>query len=633
MEDDPLTRTVLTQTLSNHHYNVDVAKDGKSGLQLAQTYNYDLFLLDVVVPVLDGISVCQQLRSQGLQEPIVLLTAKDSSSDQIIGLDAGADDYIIKPVNLETLMARIRALLRRKNASLSSVIEWGNLQLNLSNCEVNCENEPIHLTAKEYALLELFLVNPKRIFNRRVILERLWDIGESPGEETVSTHIKCLRQKLKNAGVSDPIETVYGLGYRLRKADEIDTSPNLSTQTKLKQKEQQTLKNKQKKVVKSTLKTWDKFKQKYQEQIEALEQLILDIEKNIGQKDLSKKAADNAHKLAGSLGVFGLHKGSRIAKKLEELLELETKIPQKNYQKLTELLTQLRKEIEQASPNPLSENPTSLSSESGIFSGLPPMSKSGELVTELSQTASILMIDDDLALAERVRIEAQTWNLNLEIATDLTVARQIILQKTPAIIILDLNFDSASEDGFTLLEELNQSRPNLPIIIFTGRESLNDRIKVARLGAKAFLHKPLAAHQILKTVTDILHENPLCSKNRVMIVDDDLLTLTTLVNLLKPLNIEVITCHNPNQFWEMLTTYHPNLLVLDLEMPQFNGLELCQVVRQDPTWNDLPILFLSIYTDEEMIQQMFAAGADDYISKQSDHTDLINHIIRRLKLS
>jgi DNA-binding response OmpR family regulator len=201
---------------------VNTAADGETGLQLAQVYDYDLILLDVMIPKLDGISLCRELRSRGCQMPILLLTALDSSKDRVQGLEAGADDYVAKPFNLPELIARIRALLRRGKTALTNTnLTWEKLLVNPDTTEVSYGEKLLHLTPKEYNLLELFLRNPRRIFSRSAMLDRVWSAGEFPQEEAVTAHIKGLRHKLKAAGMTvDLIETVYGLGYRLKNLPE-----------------------------------------------------------------------------------------------------------------------------------------------------------------------------------------------------------------------------------------------------------------------------------------------------------------------------------------------------------------------------------------------------------------------------
>lgn len=217
VEDDNRIADALAEALTDHNYTVDIADNGQLGWEFVEAFPYDLIVLDIMLPKIDGISLCKQLRQTSYSMPILMLTAKDTSSDKVIGLDVGADDYVVKPFDLQELMARIRALLRRGNTMIPPVLEWENLRLNPNNCEVTYKGKLLHLTPKEYRLLELFLRNSYKTFNRSQILEHLWSFEEPPGEETVKVHIRSLRQKLKIVGASaDFIETVYGLGYRLK---------------------------------------------------------------------------------------------------------------------------------------------------------------------------------------------------------------------------------------------------------------------------------------------------------------------------------------------------------------------------------------------------------------------------------
>ncbi|VXD19558.1 response regulator transcription factor [Planktothrix paucivesiculata] len=217
VEDDERITKALAEALMDHHYVVDVVHDGQMGWEFMESADYDLMILDVMLPGLNGIKLCQRLRQQGKSTPVLMLTAKDTSADKVLGLDVGADDYVIKPFDLQELLARIRALLRRGNSALPPVLEWGNLRLDPNSCEVTYAGQLLSLTPKEYGLLELFLRSPGRVLSREIILEHLWSFEDIPGEDTVKTHIKRLRQKLKTVGVpSTLIETVYGLGYRLK---------------------------------------------------------------------------------------------------------------------------------------------------------------------------------------------------------------------------------------------------------------------------------------------------------------------------------------------------------------------------------------------------------------------------------
>ncbi|MEO1791593.1 MAG: response regulator transcription factor [Cyanobacteria bacterium J06629_19] len=216
VEDDVRLAETLAEALNDQRYIVDIAADGETGWHQAKTLEYDLLLLDVMLPELDGISLCARLRSHGYTLPILMLTACDTVNDEVNGLDAGADDYVIKPVDLQKLFARVRALLRRGSCTSSPILEWGDLQLDPSTYEASYGLNPIRLTPKEYALLELLLRNGRRVLSRSAMIEHAWSLDSPPEEHTVKVHIRGLRQKLKAAGAAtDLIETVHGMGYRL----------------------------------------------------------------------------------------------------------------------------------------------------------------------------------------------------------------------------------------------------------------------------------------------------------------------------------------------------------------------------------------------------------------------------------
>lgn len=216
IEDDDRIAEPLIEYLKNQYHVVDSAQDGIAGWEQAQTFSYNLILLDLMLPGLDGISLCKRLRSSGYKAMILMLTAKDTTTDKVIGLDAGADDYLVKPFKLQELAARIRALSRRNAEILPSILEFGKLRLNTTSYQVTYAENILNLTPKEYMLLEVFLKSPTRVFTRSELLDKLWECNDVSGEETVKTHLKNLRRKLKAAGCkSEVIENIHGIGYRL----------------------------------------------------------------------------------------------------------------------------------------------------------------------------------------------------------------------------------------------------------------------------------------------------------------------------------------------------------------------------------------------------------------------------------
>jgi DNA-binding response OmpR family regulator len=220
VEDDLQLAESLTEILTAQLYVVDLAKDGESAWEQANAFTPDLILLDVTIPKLDGISLCRQLRDHGHTVPILMLTARDTSVDKVIGLDVGADAYMVKPFNLQELLAQIRALLRRGQPGIFPVLSWGALRLDPCSYEVTYNRSLIQLTPKEFALLEAMLRYGRRVLSRTAIIEQVWSWQNSPEEDTIKTYIKNLRAKLKAAGApKDFIETVHGLGYRLKALD------------------------------------------------------------------------------------------------------------------------------------------------------------------------------------------------------------------------------------------------------------------------------------------------------------------------------------------------------------------------------------------------------------------------------
>ncbi len=216
VEDDDRIASPLLEDLRNQKHSVDHAKDGLAGWDCAQAIDYDLILLDVMLPQLDGISLCRRLRTAGCMACILMLTARDTTADKVLGLDAGADDYLVKPFDLEELSARIRALARRSAELKPTVLEHELLRLDPRSQTVTYSGQPVALTPKEFMILEQLLRHPAQVFTRAALLDKLWEFDQLAGEETIKTHMTNLRRKLKLVGSPDNwIETIYGVGYRL----------------------------------------------------------------------------------------------------------------------------------------------------------------------------------------------------------------------------------------------------------------------------------------------------------------------------------------------------------------------------------------------------------------------------------
>ena len=215
IEDDQAILKLLQRGLAYEGYTVDMSTDGRTGLILARDHTPDLVILDWMLPGIDGLEVCNRLRSGG-SIPILMLTAKDTVQDRIQGLDAGADDYMVKPFNLDELLARVRALLRRTQPERVPVLKFADLTLDTGSRQAARGNRLVALTAKEYELLELFLRHPKQVLTREVIFDRVWGYDFGGESNVLEVYIRYLRQKLEAEEEPRLLHTVRGVGYVMR---------------------------------------------------------------------------------------------------------------------------------------------------------------------------------------------------------------------------------------------------------------------------------------------------------------------------------------------------------------------------------------------------------------------------------
>jgi two-component system OmpR family response regulator len=219
VEDETKMAALLRRGLEEEGYAVDIASTGTEGLWAATENPYDAILLDVMLPELDGFEVCRQLRARGRWAPVLMLTARDDVRDRVQGLDAGADDYLVKPFSFSELLARLRALIRRGARERPAVLSVSDLALDPATRRVNRGGTEIALTAREFALLEMFLRNPGEVLSRTRILEHVWDFAFDGDSNVVDVYVRYLREKVDRPFGRDSIETIRGMGYRLRGED------------------------------------------------------------------------------------------------------------------------------------------------------------------------------------------------------------------------------------------------------------------------------------------------------------------------------------------------------------------------------------------------------------------------------
>ena len=637
VEDDDVLIKVLTKTLKEHHYIIDAVKDGEMGWTYGSTFEYDLIVLDVVLPKLDGISLCKRFRAEGYVTPILLLTSQAANSAKVQGLDAGADDYVVKPFDQAELAARMRALLRRGSPNPFPLLTWGDLMLNPSTCEVSYRGQRLDLTTKEYELLELMLRDSQHVFSSDELLDHLWSSEKFPSEATVRSHIRRVRHKLVAIGApQDFISTLHGRGYYLKalqtevamptvtspplrspsldayetNLDPHDSTPSLPANDRSTDAQQQYLA--------FLNETWTTTQPDSLDQVRVLLHAIGDLHADQLTPQHRTQAQQLAHKLAGTLGIFGLHKAVHLARQLEHWLGGQAPVPTNQAPLMKGLVTALQQEIESTSQIQPSQIPS-------------------------GQSPLLLLLSDNEPLNHALQAIAASRGVQVELVSPLALDTTLSaldaaideIGQAPDVILLHLSTDRAmyshlgQTQSSSLLQICTQRYPALPIVVMGDRQEWHNRLEVARHGGKLFLDIATPPEQVITTVIALLTRSKLPTK--VMVVDDDHHWLRTLPTLLKPWGFKVTTLADPQQFWTVLQAVTPDVVVLDVNLPEINGFELCQMLRSDPDWQRLPVLFLSALTDASSQQQAFTVGADDYLHKPLMGGELATRILNRLQ--
>jgi diguanylate cyclase (GGDEF)-like protein len=586
VEDDQSTRELLAFHLGLARYTVEQAEDGATALDLAVLWNYDLIILDINIPYLDGVSLCRQLRVQGVTTPILMLTAQAEDRDIINGLDAGADDYVTKPFEVSRVLARVRALLRRgRTASTIPSLVWGDLCLDPVQAQVTYQGQVMPLTPKEYSLLELFLRYPKRVFSRSTILDHLWTIDDSPTEGAVTNLVKDLRNRLKRAGIAENVvQTVYGLGYRLREYPQGSAKPALSPQGS-EQLEQITV----------------RFQASLPQRLRVLEDGVRALQAGPISDQQRLVIQEEAHRLAGGLGTFGQTEASTRASDIEQLLQLGQPLGEAEVMQISQGLLALKQSLAT-----IDHSPT------------PPSSGGYRIQT--------LGLGPDVLADLRRSADLRGWQV--EAAMDMASLGQTPIDG----VLLALDQTLPLVDRLAPLRQLKATHPSLPVAVLALQDSLEERVQVARLQVDCCLAPNLTTHQILAALEGVLAGGDR-AEARVMVVDSDALDRAAIADLLSPWGLRVIELDDPQQFWQVLRQSHPDLLILAMDMPTFSGLELCQVVRQDPQYGNLPVLIATPHPNQVAVRQIFEVGGDDLIAKPVVGPELVTRVLSRIERS
>lgn len=218
IEDEPKTVQSLKQGLEENHYTVDVAYDGLMGKQLATRTSYQLIISDIIIPGMNGLELCKSLRAEGIQTPILMLTALSTTDDKLVGFEAGADDYLAKPFDFKEFLARVKALIKRSNQTMieAQVLKFADLELDLTSKIVTRSGQKINLTAKEFQLMEYFLRKQEKVISKAEIAENIWEVEDEGSSNLIEVYVNYLRKKVDKGFPSKLIHTQFGMGYILR---------------------------------------------------------------------------------------------------------------------------------------------------------------------------------------------------------------------------------------------------------------------------------------------------------------------------------------------------------------------------------------------------------------------------------
>jgi diguanylate cyclase (GGDEF)-like protein len=347
---------------------------------------------------------------------------------------------------------------------------------------------------------------------------------------------------------------------------------------------------------------WEQHRARVLEQVDLIARAITMLGASQLDEGLRREARRSAHMLSGSIGMFGFTRASDAAHQLE--LELATATPTR-VPTMSTLIAIVRRELEGGR--------------------LMPRPRTGR------SSGGVLVVDEDRELGARIAAASASRDMPCETVANAREARAVCAECVPAIVLLNLAVDPEElADAYALLSELSTATPSIPVLVLTASDAFADRVEAARRGSRAFLSKTLTPDEVWSSVERFLARDRLAA-TRVLVVDDDPVVLDITRGILNPHDLEVFTLADPLRFWETLEEVEPELLVLDVNMPSVNGLELCRTVRNDPRWSGIAVIFATSSIDADTIELVFSAGADDYIAKPIVGPELVARVSNRLE--
>lgn len=351
------------------------------------------------------------------------------------------------------------------------------------------------------------------------------------------------------------------------------------------------------------LELWERFRPTMLERVDAIEECAVAVLEANLDEELRRRAEREAHKLAGAVGTFGFANGSKLALEAERMLG--GTVPPGAAVRLSEIAIALRAELS-APPSQASFEP------------------------EATGSPLVIVISPDLDLGQRLSYAAAVEGWRTELATDLFTARHLIHHHPPTAVLLEQAIGEEPQAGIPLVTELAARVPPIPVVLLTQEESFGERLQAVRAGGRGFVHRSTRPEQIVEIVRQMIYSAER-SAARVLAVDDDLQVLSLVRSLMERRGLQTTTLADPLKFWEVLEEASPDLILLDVDMPHLSGIELCRIVRNDPRWSSLPVVFLTARGDAETVARVFESGADDFVTKPIVGPELVTRIANRLE--
>ena len=594
--DEYLSGKVVVELTERRDRTVDVEIDLEAARQQARDRPYDLAIVDARPSLSAALALFEEMREDRPEMLRVLLLAEDAP--QTIAETDRADVFLFSPFSPEKISERTRSLLNDRQRGPSGVLRWQGLCLEPKTGRATYNDRPIPVTPKEYALLELLARHRDRIFSPRALISQLWSFEKPPEENTIRAHVKGLRRKLRKAGApQDTIETVYGAGYRLNPSLE-ENDGMFGSRSSVPQNDTHV----------ALLQAWRKFQPQICDRLGVVLEAAEAARTQALTMELQKRAEEQAATLVRILGAYGFVEAARLAEELQAFCASDAPLDREKIPEFNQRAIDLSIALE----------------------GRPVW----EPLQSLPQMPLLLVADEREDAVRALVRTAPNWQVRTCIATDLSAAREAVRQHAPDLALLHMSFtdnepDSKTKRSDALAFASELSALGIPVMAIAEGGGFPERVEIARRGGNAFLPASTPPQEILHWVCRLWRRSR--PNQTAMVVGAEGELVRSLQQILQPRGFHVVSLRDSRQFWEFLEAEQPDLLLLRWQMPHLSGADICQVVRNDLRWGQLPIFMLAQSGELENVSAAYAAGADVVLHEPLVEEELIFSLLNGLE--